>query len=144
MMHNHQEKIARHKKLLDLIDLFETKKVIVGESNKIVPHPLLQGSFKFDAITGLANVSDNQKIIWGFDDNIVRLDAVLSKVSQDDQGKLLESVNSKELITQTPVIRLKNGNKIQEIFKKKFINGKNGDYEFGSFQGMEGVTRLVA
>tara|TARA_R110001583_G_C5411114_1_gene386811 strand:+ start:157 stop:591 length:435 start_codon:yes stop_codon:yes gene_type:complete len=144
MMHNHQEKIARHKKLLDLIDLFETKKVIVGESNKIVPHPLLQGSFKFDAITGLANVSDNQKIIWGFDDNIVRLDAVLSKVSQDDQGKLLESVNSKELITQTPVIRLKNGNKIQEIFQKKFINGKNGDYEFGSFQGMEGVTRLVA
>ena len=89
-------------------------------------------------------MSDNQKIIWGFDDNIVRLDAVLSKVSQDDQGKLLESVNSKELITQTPVIRLKNGNKIQEIFKKKFINGKNGDYEFGSFQGMEGVTRLVA
>ena len=144
MMHNHQEKIARHKKLLDLIDLFEKENVIVGESNKIVPHPLLQGSFKFDAITGLANVSDNQKIIWGFDDNIVRLDAVLSKVSQDDQGKLLESVNSKELITQTPVIRLKNGNKIQEIFKKKFINGKNGDYEFGSFQGMEGVTRLVA
>jgi len=144
MMHNHQHKVARHKKLLDLIDLFEKDKVIVGESNKIVPHPLLQGSFKFDAITGLANVSDNQKIIWGFDDNIVRLDAVLSKVSQDDQGKLLESVNSKELITQTPVIRLKNGNKIQEIFQKKFINGKNGDYEFGSFQGMEGVTRLVA
>ena len=129
---------------MDELDKRVSNNVIVGESNKIVPHPLLQGSFKFDAITGLANVSDNQKIIWGFDDNIVRLDAVLSKVSQDDQGKLLESVNSKELITQTPVIRLKNGNKIQEIFKKKFINGKNGDYEFGSFQGMEGVTRLVA
>ena len=120
------------------------EKVYVNRQNKIIPHPRLRGSFKFDALTGLAELDANQKIIWNFPNNVVTLETVLSLVDDRDVDKFYEEINKKELITQSSVTRLKNGNKIQEIFQKKFIKGKNGDYEFGSFEGMKGMTRLVA
>ena len=127
-----------------MLDLVANKKAYVNGENKIVPHPQLQGRFQFDATSGLAKVDDNQKIIWGFDDNIVSIDTVVSLVEEADRYKLLESVHKREMITQSPIMKLKNGNKIQEVFQKKFIGGENGDYEFGSLEGMNGITRLVA
>ena len=127
-----------------MLDLVANNKACVNGENKIIPHPRLQGSFKFDALTGLAELDANQKIIWNFPNNVVSLETVLSLVDDRDVDQFHEQINKKELITQSSVIRLKNGNKIQEVFQKKFNQGKNGDYEFGSFQGMEGVTRLVA
>ena len=114
------------------------------QDKKIIPHPQLEGSFKFDFATGLAKVDQNQKIIWGFPDNIVSFDTVMSLVSDNDREQLFDSVLEKKIITESPVIELKNGNKIQEIFRKSFNGGKNGGYEFETIEKMEGVTRLVA
>ena len=116
----------------------------LSKDKKIIPHPQLEGSFEFDFATGLAKVDQNQKIIWGFPDNIVSLDTVMSLVTHNHRDQLIESVLEKKIITETPIIELKNGNKIQEIFSKSFNGGKNGGYEFETIEGIEGVTRLVA
>jgi hypothetical protein len=120
------------------------EKTYVNEKQKIVPHPLLEGRFSFNAITGLAKTDRNQNIIWGFNDNIVNFDKVLSMIGDKYIDEFSETVFENATLSKSPIIYLKNGNKIQEIYHKKFIRGKNGDYEFGSLESVEGITRLVA
>lgn len=128
-----------------MLNLVANEKIYVDHrQQKIIPHPQLMGSFKFNAITGLATLDANQKIIWNFPHNVVSLETVLSLVDDRDRDTFNEQIHKREEITQTSVTRLKNGNKIQEIFQKEFMHGKNGDYEFASYKGIEGITRLVA
>ena len=129
------------------IHFFEEKEkeaVNVHASNNLIPHPGFQGVFSFDATKGIAEVSDNQKLIWGFDSTIVTLGDVLARVEDEYLDSFLTSIYKKEDMTQSPKTLLKNGNTIQEIFMKNYNRGENGDYEYSSMESMNGVTKIIS
>ena len=128
------------------VNYFRKEKNVVNSQDlqKVVPHPGFQGMFDFDATKGIAEVSDNQKLIWGFDSTIVTLADVISHVEDDYLDSFLDSVYQKEDMTQSPKTLLKNGNTIQEIFMKNYTRGKNGDYEFSSMESMTGITKIIS
>ena len=104
-----------------------------------MPKEYLLGSFCYDATKGIALPDPKQRLIWGFEEDEVTFQEVVTRVDPPCLSVFLESVTKKEAITETPTIKLKNGRQIKEKFHKVY---SPDDYEFASLLEIEGLTWL--